>query len=273
MDIYKKKIVIVNLKKIIKEKLRESTTNKVFEGLITEKLANVDDDVDLLYDLYFKKVIDELSKTKIINLEIYNFLKKTETSDTSILKSEESKLAHEINPCKILTNVGLNGYNPIDKKIYISINDNALNYAMGYRGDLELAKNELPYKNQQNSFSKEFTEEKIKGSIHHELAHWLDDTFNKEHIKYKITKTPEILKDVSINATKHEIHGQMHNIKQLHNKYKEIWNDLTFKDLIAMSPSLNNIYRTLPKDIKTQWLKDLKKRMHRENLLGKRMIN
>jgi hypothetical protein len=65
----------------------------------------------------------------------------------------------------------------------------------------------------------------------------------------------------------------MHNIKQIYNKYKEIWDGLTFYDLLTMNPSLNTTYHRLPKDIKTQWLKDLKKRMHRENLLGKRMIN
>jgi len=242
--------------------------------LITEKLANVDDDVDLLYNLYFKKGIDELSKTKIIKPKTYQFLKKTNISDTSILKSEESKLAHELNPCKILINFGGNGYNPVDKEIRISIHGQALDYAMEYDGNLELALNKLlPLRNQRSSFLQEFSEEKIKGTIHHELAHWLDDTFNKEHLKYKVTKTPEILKNFNINVTKHEIHGQMHNIKQLHNKYKEIWDGLTFQDLLTMSPSLNTIYHRLPQDIKKQWLKDLKKRMHRENLLGKRMIN
>ncbi len=264
----------MNLKKIIKEKLRESTSNKVFEGLITEKLANVDDDVDLLYDLYFKKGIDKISKSKIIDPQTYKFFKKRNISDTSILKTEDCKLAHELNPCKILTNVDSNSYNPIDKEIRISIHDQALDYAMEYDGNLDLARNTLlPYRNKRSAFLQEFTEEKIKGSIHHELAHWLDDTFNKEHLKYKITKKPEILKNFDINASKHEIHAQMHNIKQIYNKYKEIWDGLTFYDLLTMNPSLNTTYHRLSKDIKTQWLKDLKKRMHRENLLGKRMIN
>jgi hypothetical protein len=69
-----------------------------------------------------------------------------------------------------------------------------------------------------------------------------------------------------------EIQGQIHNVKQLHNKYNDIWDTLTFSDLIKYSPTLRTISNELKGDIKTKWVRDLKTRMHREGLLGKNMV-
>jgi hypothetical protein len=128
---------------------------------------------------------------------------------------------------------------------------------------------------------KEYTEERIKGSIHHELAHWIDDTFNNQHLKKRIEKNLALnsagealpFDKVTVNAHYMEIQAQIHNIKQLHNKYADTWDTLSFDEMIGMSPSLYNTYRSLPYSLKTQWVKKLKMRMFREGLLGKRMFN
>jgi hypothetical protein len=60
-------------------------------------------------------------------------------------------------------------------------------------------------------------------------------------------------------------------IKQLHNKYSNIWDNLSFYDMIKYSPPLFLVYLTLKGDTKTKWIRDLKTRMHREGLLGKNM--
>ncbi len=73
--------------------------------------------------------------------------------------------------------------------------------------------------------------------------------------------------------TKVEIQGQIHNVKQLYNKYMDIWDDLSFMDMIGMSPPLIGIYNELNFEQKKTWTRDLKTRMFRENLLGKKMIN
>jgi hypothetical protein len=73
-------------------------------------------------------------------------------------------------------------------------------------------------------FEKDLSEPRIKGSIHHELTHWVDDTMNNQHIdkfiKNNEKKTAEennVLK--YINTHYLERQAQIHNIKQLHNYY------------------------------------------------------
>jgi len=78
---------------------------------------------------------------------------------------------------------------------------------------------------------------------------------------------------IPVNASKMEINGQIHNIKQLHNKLHYMWDNMTFDELVSESPTLNNIIRSLPPKFKNQWIRDLKTRMHREGLLGKMMAN
>mgnify|MGYP000110725046 CR=1 FL=1 len=127
------------------------------------------------------------------------------------------------------------------------------------------------------NLKKEQFEEKIKGSIHHELAHWLDDTLHNFHITKRVEKQMQKntrdLKNIPVNVTNFEIEAQMHNIKQLYNKYSDIWDNLTFIDMINKSPSLISVYNSTPKTFKDGWLKKLKTRMYREGLLGKNMVN
>jgi hypothetical protein len=79
--------------------------------------------------------------------------------------------------------------------------------------------------------------------------------------------------NVTINAHPLEIQAQIHNIKQLHNKYSDQWDTLSFEDMLHMSPSLTSTYRSLPYGLKIKWVKNIKMRMFREGLLGKRMFN
>ena len=217
--------------------------------------------------------VDEVKRTGIINAKVFKQLE----TDTSILKNEKCIKAHEINPCKLLVNKSSNHYDPVNSIISIGISLNAANYIISnFMGDIQKA---IAYQDedQRSSLSREFTEERIKGSIHHELAHWLDDTFNNQHIKKRIDKNlaGEVLpyNTVTVNAHYMEIQGQIHNIKQLHNKYKDIWDDLTFEGMINLSPPLTHVYKTLPYTNKVNWVKNLKLRMFREGLLGKKMFN
>jgi len=142
-------------------------------------------------------------------------------------------------------------------------------------GDFVKAVNDLSDYKQKKIFKIEFTEEKIKGSIHHELTHWIDDVFHNRHIEKRINKQVELqtrdIGGIPVNATKMEIQGQIHNIKQLYNKYKNNWNVLTFDDILNISPALNTVNNSLPSNFKERWIRDLKIRMNREGLLGKNM--
>jgi hypothetical protein len=247
------------------------------DSLLTEKLTDVDDDVNMLYDMFFKKGVEDIQRTNRISSRTFE---QTDV-DTSILKNELCVKAHELNPCKIMINKGNNFYKPGDSIISIAANLQAANFVITqYDGDLNRAADALEPP-QSIMIKKEYTEERIKGSIHHELAHWIDDTFNNQHLKKRIEKNLALnsagealpFDKVTVNAHYMEIQAQIHNIKQLHNKYADTWDTLSFDEMIGMSPSLYNTYRSLPYSLKTQWVKKLKMRMFREGLLGKRMFN
>lgn len=253
------------MKEIIKKLLRE--------GLISEKLTQVDSDVDLLYNTYFKEDIDYINKTGYVN----NGLFKTNKTNTSVLTSEESIKANELNQCVILVNIKGNTYNPSGHIITVSITKDAIDFVINeFKGDLQAAINYLE-EPQRASLRKEFTEEKIKGSIHHELAHWIDDTMHNQHIMKRTNKAMELgtanIGGIPVNSTKMEIQGQIHNIKQLYNKFNDVWDDMSFTELVSHSPTLNIISRQLKGDTKINWIRNLKTRMNREGLLGKNMIN
>ena len=247
------------------------------ESLLTEKLTDVDDDVDMIYEMYFRKSIEEVERTGRLSVQTFE---QTET-DTSVLKNELCIKAHEINPCTILVNKGVNHYNPNTRVISVAANLQAANFIIQQHGGSIERSLQYLEPSQAMMLKKEFTEERIKGSIHHELAHWIDDTSNNQHIKKRIDKNilrhdageAQPFNNVTINAHYMEIQAQMHNIKQLHNKYSDQWDTLSFEDMLHMSPSLTSTHRSLPYSLKIQWVKNIKMRMFREGLLGKRMFN
>lgn len=252
--------------------MRELIKTLLRENLLNEKLADVDADVDMLYDMFFREDVEQLNTTGKI---IPGMFVRGKTN-TSILTSPECVEAHKLNPCKFLVNTQLgNYYSPEQELMGISVNFYALEYVKyDYDGDYKEALFSLD--GEENiRFRKEFSEARIKGSIHHELAHWIDDTMHNKHIKKRLTKAQELgttdIGNIPVNATKMEVQGQIHNVKQLKNKYHEVWDSLTFKDMIDLSPSLNSIFNQLKRDVKTQWLRDIKTRMHREGLLGAKM--
>lgn len=257
------------------ETLETNNQEVVNEDLLTEKLANVDEDVNMLYNKYFKINIDEIERTGIITT---NMFKELETS-TETLKTEESIKGNEINPCRIIIN-GFNGrnfYKPMENLISLSINKELVNYCLNkFNGDFQ--KCAMTFEPEQYiTFLKMFSEDKIKGTIHHELAHWLDDTLNNQHLTTRVKQHKKMntrdLNNTPIEVTKMEIEGQIHNIKQLYNKYKNEWDNVTLTDVFQHIPSLTKILNKLQSkpEIRKQWLKDLVLRMNREGLLGKNM--
>ena len=242
--------------------------------VLNEVLTLVDDDVELLYDMFFKKDIEEIRETGIVRDDMF----KRKVDDTSILQTRDAIKANGINPCAILVNYVHNGYQPSKSNIYISVNENAKNFVLDdCDGNIEIAAQELSIEHLRINLPREFTPEEIKGNIHHELAHWIDDTFNRGHILKRVNKQVELgtrnLKNIPVYMTKMEIQALIHNVKQLYNKYKKIWDELSFMDMVKMSPTLNTIYNELNFEQKKTWIRDLKTRMFRENLLGKKMIN
>ena len=260
------------------EEIRKIVRQVIKEELVQERLMNVDDDVDMIYDYFFKDDIEKIQKTKSLNGIDFE----SKEYNTSFLNSSLSKKSSKLNRCIIFINVASNHYNPTQSVISVSISDNAINFANeGFGGNLIEAYNYLKKREgnrKADNFMNEFSEYKIKGSIHHELAHWIDDTLHNNHIKSRINKANELgiginKKGLPINVDKMEIQGQIHNIKQLKNKYNDVWDDLTFDELKSLTPIINFVYNQLKGDIRDKWIRDLKTRMHREGLLGKNMEN
>ena len=155
------------------------------------KLYRVNKDVDMLYNKFFKKGVKEIEKTGIITKNTFRpFL-----TDSSILTSAICKKAHAKNPVIIYTNfldkfadVGSNHYSPTTDHISIGIQTSAYFFAINQlNGVLDNAKNILS-RTKQGLFKTEFMEYKIKGTIHHELAHWLDDTLYGGFLENELQK-------------------------------------------------------------------------------------
>ena len=247
--------------------------------LIQERLMKIDEDVDYLYDKYFRKDIEEIQETKRLTPNMFL----SNETDTSVLKTDLSKKANELNKCQILINSkrGLyrNYYKPSANIISLSIHRGAFEYCMSaFGGDLEAAKLSFTREYEFKNFKNEFSEVKIKGSIHHELVHWIDDTLHNQHLFKRLSKAMERdtdykQKKLPINADKIEIQAQIHNIYQIKRHYGDKWDIITFEDLLYITPILNVVCRGLEEDVRKKWVRDLKRRMHREGLLGKNMVN
>ena len=258
--------------------IREIIHRIIKEELLNERLAEVDHDVDLIYDKFFRDDVEKLSKTNIISGDMFET--KIGVITTADLVSDEAREAHKLNPCVIVINnenLGGNYYSPTDNKIGVGINPYAYNWVINNDGDLQLAIDSLDNTFQRKNLPKEFGEAKIKGSIHHELAHWIDDTLHNKHIKKRIDKQYKMktkdLGGIPVDMTTMEIQGQIHNIKQLYNKHKDEWDELSFFDMLNLSPSLGRVYNLLRvnQDNLRKWVRAIKTRMYREGLLGRKM--
>jgi len=242
-------------------------------NILNEKLVSVDDDVDYLYDKYFKPVVDAINE----NIKVTPDMFTKDATNTSILLSEPSVKAHELNPCVItIFGGGGNGYAPLLNTIYLTISQQAIQHLLYYEGNFQVAHDNLLGKSK-NIFVNDFSEHRIKGSIHHELTHWIDDTLNNRHINKYINKKLAKIKAGEDDYTPHDINthyierqAQIHNIKQVYNYYKNDWDKMTFDELINKTPALY-WSKNLPDDMKKQWKQDIMKRMNREGLLGKNM--
>lgn len=237
-----------------------------------EKISVSDEDVDLIYDKFFKKDVEELlSKGK---LRPSMFRKNIDAGTTDLFVSDRCKEAHKINPCIIQINMQGSHYNYKTKIIAFSINHYAIGQLIDHNGDLNDATYYL-HKSDKLDFQNSFKEYRIKGTIAHEIAHWLDDTFNNEHLAKFVDKSQKkktFLKDPNyMIQTKIEIEGQINNIRQLHREYIDLWDNMTFMGMIEYLPSLMFVVKKLNGEKLEKWIKTIKKRMNREGLLGKEM--
>jgi len=269
--------------------------------LLTEKTFNVGKDVDLLFNLGFKKITNILEKSGITKGDVSNLEKLisdlnrflptigSETTfhktDSSILQTPDAIKAHLVNPVDIRLGLFTIGsfYRPATGSIrpggkgflQVSLNLSALNV-------LRSKQIGLVSRRKMNTFFAEFTADRIRSAIAHELSHWISDS----HHNFYMSNIIQIAKDLNsmeiaklgkknINLTHFEIDAVIHGIKQLKSTNKEIWDTLTLDDVFTKYSSIGSVImdnlEKLGPDVVNIYKKLLVKRMVREKLLGKNM--
>lgn len=271
---------------------------------LTEKTFSISRDVNDIYKVAFKGFIDTIHKhnfdpDKLIEdkkfgnvfSKIYKGYSVIEFGEINgkELKSKDSRRAYEVNP--VVINYGVfydgNWYRPkeIENKILhtskifstiqLSPSHDVLSLIMKSQVK-HIKKEQLPM------FYNSLKEDKIKGSISHELSHWISDSLYNRHIERILKKAYELnnrevifLGKKDVNMTYFEIDAQIHSIKQLRQSHKKEWNEMTLEDIFENLPSLWTMAKVLydkwGREIYKIWMKSLVKRMARENILGKNM--
>lgn len=250
---------------------------KSFKQFITEKVIEVDkSDIDMIYRP-LKVISQDVLKAwqsgnrSVALLDAYNkhFLKPNTLLQiqSSKLKSPAAKLANEINPITIhvWNRLSTNHYHPGLKEIHLGFTNNA-SQAIAVIGMIP--------DNQHKSLHSEFTEIRIKGTIRHELAHWLDNSLNNLHMSKILKAGPdkfaELLKggqrDVALGHI--EIEAVTATIAEIKRRVKDKkYNQLTWDELMDLHPALNALNNRLG----APWRKKLATRLAREGLLGQNM--
>ena len=247
---------------------------------LQEAVFELDQDVDMIYDKAFDHIIQAIQNN--IWDGFYNPPELLGTS--AILVSPECKQAHKINPIKIITSKKGNFYSPQGEYISVSMNMQALDLLKMFIGNPDPmgdAIEQLPM-NQHKRFKTEFTSHRVKGSIHHELSHWLDDTLHNSHIRNRLQTAHELPNKVAtkhfnqgeehVDLSKFEMNAQLHAIMQIRKDDLEMWNLYSFEEMIQQNASLYYLSDEFKKIGKyEQWKKYLLKRLAREHLLGQEM--
>jgi hypothetical protein len=124
-------------------------------------------------------------------------------------------------------------------------------------------------------FLDDISERKIKGSIYHEMVHWLDNTFNDEFITRLLIRSDTNISVLNADgkipqSSYYEVNAQVHAIKQMRRQTNDhIWNSWTWDMLVKNSVVLTMISEKT-KDVNdyVRWKRALLKRLIRENLIG-----
>lgn len=251
----------------------------IYENFLTEKILDVQQDVDMIYDKFFRKNIEKLDNPErdpklieeaVRELSIERYVDPRVVSN--LLKSPELVEAQERNPVKFVINSSAGNLYSIKSpaEIHFSVNGAVLRLLKEYEYSIDTLSKVII--ENFDSFLNELTEGKMKGSIHHELAHWYDDTMHNYHITNTARNNPAATNQPEWNTSHIEIEGQIHTLLQFKKMYgDELWDSMTFDDLLTKVPALSGVIRRFDTKQKEIWKRRIKTRMARENLLGKNM--
>ena len=264
----------------------------ISEELLTEKYYKINKDVDYVYNFLFKAFVDNFKKNSEINEDLINtdWIEGDDFAKRS--KNKEIKKAHELNPLDSIMFSKLsdvNVYRPAgisgNKKAQILLTPSSKSVRNLFH---TYGKNVLNGVKGNNRFSleNEITEARIKGSIHHEISHWLNDSLHENHIKNRMSShagevRTDYLKHMNKNIkrsheflTDYELDAQLHALIQYKRKNKKAWDSAkSIEDLFKKIPFTKPIRDKLSENEYKEWKKLILKRLARENLLPKNVRN
>ena len=250
--------------------------NNNYWYILSEKTFDIRLDVDYIWEkgfvpwfsLYKRNPEQIFKKYNPPNNDVYLNISSKD------LPSDIAKEAHKKKPIEIrLGYFKTNSYLPTENKLNLTFNAEAIEI-LGTSGLLNLrnAKKEYPM------IGKVFELPIIKGTVAHELSHWMDDALHNEVLKKEIEKRmknsyPD--DDIQFKAaSRHEIDACIHSLIELKRTIKpEIWDKLSFEQLLEKNPILKFIVEKIKtdKNIYNPWIKKFFGRLSREGLLGKNM--
>jgi hypothetical protein len=255
---------------------------------LTERISDLSLDVNHIYDMYFAKLVKAVQTKNGRELDIilnYSGGSVKDTTfaefDSSVLKSHDCVEAHKIIPVTIYVGVFDTGslYDFKSQIIHISANTNALNFLLSNNFNLDILANKF----QKDSIMLEIDEVSLKGTISHELLHWIDDALHGKHLTKNLSpytgKTAELVakiytkgKSNHIGTTSFEMNAQVQAIMEIRKSMNvEKYDMLTFVDIYKLKPSIGFIVQQLKSEEYTIYMRKLISRLNREGILGKSM--
>lgn len=258
--------------------------------IITESTLDLDADSDAIYERFIEPTINVILDFSRLNGErlgiaIEKFTSQkftlTDLIDNGIITNEKVIAANEQQPAIMRFVLSGAQYIPAEKNglgtaiIEISLPKQALEIINDWHkgnDSLDTMANILFKPAMRRLFKNEFTSWKIKGSVAHELTHYVDDIFHNKHITKKVMTRTVSKGSLDKNPfdTHIEIEAQVASIRQMKRKFETIWDTFSYQDIFSMHPSLS-IREELSKAARIRYDRLMVSRLNREGLLGKNM--
>ena len=261
------------------------------EEILLEATFNTDEVVNWIYNNHFKKYIAAIQEFKkgnavsVADVTIHQVVIPA-TDIISHIKDPIIQQALMMNPVNIKINVeGGSRYNPIAQEIHVSFSEFLYEKIQGSvrRGTSFSEMMDTIYSRYYPAIATEFEGTKVRGSIAHEIAHWLDDTNHKFHITKMLDKATSSGNYSKMDRgqpdrymTDYEINAMVHDVVQTKRDFGQAkWDELSFDEFLDTVLSIGVTYNKLKEQhhpaVLSKFIKLLFSRMAREKLIGKNM--
>ena len=245
---------------------------KSYYAIFDEKTFDIKKDVDFLYEI---SGLDEL--VLAIQQEKKSLPHVEYEISSSFLYTDDSRKAHLANPVDIYIGATTSKYKssfyrPSHQQISVTYNTEAIAMLTQHNYNKETLKIDLVDPKMFDTIFNEITEDRLKATIYHELAHWITDSLYNQNIQRSLASAQAKGKfPKKVDMMPMEIEGQIHGIKAVYDLYGKEWDTWSLTDLFLHYTALHAVFQLLNPKEQKEWTQTLIKRMNREGLLGKNM--